>query len=140
MKTGPKARSLLDRFMDKVSPEPNTGCWLWIGALSLCGYSRIGLGGHQGGMRPGHRIAWLLFRGEIPDGFEVAHKCDVRICVNPQHLWLATHADNMADMIRKGRHRAGSAFGDRNGSRTHPERRPRGDDHWTRRRRTLTDN
>ena len=120
--------------MNFVSPEPMSGCWLWTGCGSLCGYGRFGAGGHYGGLIPAHRQAWMLFRGPIPDGLEVAHKCDVRWCVNPDHLWLATHAENMADMLAKGRRKDGPVYGDRNGSRTRPDRRPRGDNHWTRRR------
>jgi hypothetical protein len=139
MTTGPKPRPALDRFMAFVSPDIATGCWLWTGARSRCGYGRFALkGGHAGGLAPAHRAAWLLFRGDIPAGLEVAHACDVRLCVNPAHLWVATHAENMADMLRKGRKGDSRVFGDRNGSRTKPERRPRGAAHWTHRRKELT--
>lgn len=131
-KTGPKPRPIAERFMDKVIPEALSGCWLWDGAVSKCGYGRFGVGGHNGKLRPAHRVSWEIHNGTIPEGLEVAHRCDVRICVNPAHLWLATHAENMADMIAKCRYRPGPVFGDRNGSRTRPDRRPRGDQHWTR--------
>ena len=131
--SGPARKPLLERFMAFVFPEPMSGCWLWNGAATRCGYGRIALGGHSGGLAAAHRVAWQLFRGDIPSDREVAHRCDVRACVNPDHLWLASHAENMADMMRKGRYRPGPVFGDRNGSRTRPDRRPRGDNHWTRR-------
>lgn len=134
VKTGPKPRPILERFEEKFEPIPWSGCWIWLAATSKCGYGRFGVGGHTGNLFPAHRIAWQLYRGEIPEGFEVAHRCDVRTCVNPDHLWLATHAENMADMMAKGRNRPGPVFGDRNGSRTRPDRRPRGDQHWTHRR------
>jgi hypothetical protein len=81
--------------------------------------------------------------GEVPAGSLVLHRCDVRNCVNPDHLFLGTYKDNMDDMYSKGRgptgNRNGSrtkphrrAWGERNGSRKHPETRPRGDAHWTR--------
>ncbi len=133
-KTGPVRRPILDRFLDFVSPEPNTGCWLWTGATSKCGYGRFGVGKHQGGMVPAHRVSFALFHSVFDSALEVAHRCDVRICVNPEHLWLATHQENMADMKRKGRMKNGRSYGDRNGSRTKPESRPRGDNHWTRRK------
>jgi hypothetical protein len=69
-----------------------------------------------------HRWAWTQANGPIPDGKIICHACDNPPCVNVTHLWLGTHAQNIADRDAKGR----TATGDRNGSRTHPERRPRG--------------
>ena len=116
VKHGPTPRHAMDRFMEKLSITEDSECWLWTAGKSACGYGRFGLGGHFGIMHPAHRISWQMFRGEIPEGMEVAHKCDVRLCVNPAHLWLATHAENMADMVRKGRHGYGISAGRKNGN------------------------
>lgn len=78
------------RFLDKISPEPNSGCWLWVaGTTGEYGkfhmiHRRVPRGGHASA----HRAAWLLFRGDIPHGLEVRHKCGVRCCANPDHLFL----------------------------------------------------
>jgi len=99
----------LDRFMAKVQPEPNTGCWLWDGALMNSGYGAFRF---RGGTHTAHRVSWTLHRGEIPegDGYHgtcVLHRCDVRCCVNPDHLFLGTNEDNVHDMFAKGRQSRG---------------------------------
>lgn len=100
-----KVRPLLTRFCEKVSPEPNSGCWLWAGALTTGGYGYIQKGGRSGAITAS-RLAYTLFKGEVPDDMIVCHRCDVRCCVNPDHLFLGTNAVNYQDMINKGRLRS----------------------------------
>jgi len=102
-KTGPKPVPWQERLMRYVSPEPNSGCWLWEGAQNNRGYGYIGLSGAKGGNVLAHRSMWELTNGPIPDGLWVLHRCDVRICCNPDHLFLGTPLDNMRDMHAKGR-------------------------------------
>lgn len=94
------------RFMDKVSPEPMSGCWLWTASVNRGGYGRFGRAMIDGGI-PAHRASWFLFRGSVPPNTCVLHKCDVRCCVNPDHLFLGTLADNNADKTKKGRQARG---------------------------------
>jgi hypothetical protein len=105
-KTGPKPRPILTRFLEKTD-RPENGCWIWTGDLSTPGYGRMSLPIEPGQKRPrmdgAHRIAWRLFRGPIPDGAFVLHRCDVRRCVNPDHLFLGTAGDNTNDMASKHR-------------------------------------
>jgi HNH endonuclease len=90
-----------ERFMAKVRHDTN-GCWIWVGAVhSATGYGRFALDGHK--VIGAHRAAWLLFRGEIPRGRMVCHHCDIKSCVNPDHLFLGSQTDNMSDALRKGR-------------------------------------
>lgn len=83
------------------------GCWVWQGSKNRDGY---GLFMRDGRRRPGRRcerasrVSWELHRGPIPRGLWVLHKCDNPSCVNPDHLFLGTVQDNVADMMRKGRH------------------------------------
>ena len=90
----------LERLEEWSMPEPNSGCWLWIGALGCFGYGRARWKKKAMGA---HRFSWFVHYGAIPDGLCVLHRCDVRCCVNPDHLFLGTHKDNTADMDRKGR-------------------------------------
>jgi hypothetical protein len=89
------------RFEKQLIPEPNTGCWVWLGFINQGGYGRFF---YQGKMYSAHRISYLFFKGHIPDGLFVCHSCDNRWCVNPDHLWLGTRTDNTNDMWAKGRH------------------------------------
>jgi len=84
-------------FNERYIPEPNSGCWLWEGPVDAHGY-----GSHHS--ERAHRFSWELHRSEIPAGMCVLHKCDTPTCVNPDHLFLGTLADNNADKVRKGRH------------------------------------
>lgn len=87
-------------LLARSAPEPNTGCWLWMGATTAAGYGRLETLGKKA---QAHRTAYALFVGPIPNGLLVCHKCDVRSCINPDHLFLGSAADNTRDMIRKGR-------------------------------------
>ena len=98
------AKSLEERFWDKVIPEPNSGCWLWLGALSG-GYGRIGIGSRTDGTRKSElatRVAWELFKGPVAPHLGALHKCDNKSCVNPDHLYIGTHSQNMQDAYDRG--------------------------------------
>lgn len=93
---------LLKRFMKKVVVSKFTDCHIWIGGRFRSGYGDFRSYKKE---RRAHRAAWDLLLGDIPEGLQVLHKCDNRLCVNPDHLYLGSNYDNMQDKIRKGRGR-----------------------------------
>lgn len=93
----------IDRVLAKVVMVPESGCWIFMGALHERGYGIAGLGGRGEGTDRTHRIVYRHYFGEIPDGLFVCHKCDVRSCCNPDHLFIGTAKDNMQDCVKKGR-------------------------------------
>ena len=98
-----------ERFWAKVNKNgpvhPTFGpCWVWIAGKFRHGYGAIAIAGR---LRKAHRFSWELHFGPIPDGLCVLHRCDNPSCVNPDHLFLGTDADNMADRDQKGRQAKG---------------------------------
>ena len=88
----------------KISTEPNSGCWIWLGSMDKDGYGKTshttsGLKRHV----RSHRIVYELLVGPIPKGALLLHGCDNPCCVNPDHMFCGTQGDNIADRDRKGR-------------------------------------
>lgn len=98
------------RLLSRIAIKAD-GCWEYTGARSRKGYGRIGMGGKRGVLTGAHRASWMVHRGEIPAGMQVLHHCDNPPCVNPDHLFVGTPADNMNDKFQKGR--AAGAPGER---------------------------
>lgn len=92
--------SLVDRFWNRVQKN-DEGCWGWTGSLSPAGYGRL----YATKTRSvyAHRVSFDANVSPIPDGMEVCHRCDNPARTRPDHLFLGTHAENMADMRAKGR-------------------------------------
>lgn len=102
------------RFLDKVNKNgPNiigTKCWAWTASVNNKGYGKFGI---DYKVKVASRVSYCLFKGEIPEGICVLHRCDNPLCVNPDHLFLGTQLDNIKDMHDKKRRRCG--IGERQG-------------------------
>ena len=120
------SRSGVARFWSKVNRAAETGpsgdCWEWTGYHNAQGYGSFGIGSK---VFRAHRVAFILENGPIPDGLHVLHTCDNPECVNPDHLWLGTNADNAKDRDNKGRQV--TPTGENHGTHTMPESTCRGE-------------
>lgn len=93
---------ILARFWSKVDKvSSGTGCWLWTAATKEGRYGAFKL---PTKVERSHRVSWMISNGPIPEKMHVLHRCDVPLCVNPSHLFLGTHKENMCDMRAKERH------------------------------------
>lgn len=90
-------RNVKQRFLEKV--QKTDSCWIWKAQIMPEGYGNFWINGRNCGA---HRASWKIFIGEIPKGMFVCHHCDVKSCVNPEHLFLGTCKDNVLDMVGKG--------------------------------------
>jgi len=101
---------LTNRFWSYVDKDSECyGCWDWIGNRHKSGYGKIWVDGETWLT---HRVSWIMFNGEIPDGLCVLHRCDNKSCCNPDHLYLGTNMENSKDMCSKDR----QATGEKNGA------------------------
>lgn len=103
--------SLAEQLKRHSGPATESGCIPWTGAKDDKGYGRLGNKSLRLGTLASHRLAYELTHGPVPDGLFVLHRCDNPWCVNPDHLFVGTQADNMRDMRSKDRGPKGSSHG-----------------------------
>lgn len=105
------AEEWLQRHDAKIVVVSESGCWIWTASLDYQGYGQVASPFHPPRDRTpwkAHRASYVVLRGEIPQGLWVRHRCDVRACVNPDHLEIGTPLDNAADMVARNLQSRGS--------------------------------
>ncbi len=101
--------NIINRFEAKIEMIPECGCWIWMGAERSCGYGQIKINNKR---YCAHRVSFEIYKGTIPAGLLICHRCDTPSCVNPNHLFLGTYKDNIQDAIHKKRwHHPGHGHG-----------------------------
>lgn len=100
----PKATPPFQRFLNRIKIDSHTGCWLWSGHKYRNGYGAIKAFGK---MVLTHRFSYELHKGPIPTGMEILHSCDVKHCVNPEHLRAGNHSENMKEASERGLMKSG---------------------------------
>lgn len=101
---GEFVRVISERMASKFIPEPNSGCWIWEGAVNLQGYGKLNFNGR---MIAAHRMSFFLSGKDTSGGPNVLHSCDNRVCINPDHLHSGTHRQNNLEMYKRLRRPAG---------------------------------
>jgi hypothetical protein len=107
-----KHGTIAQRFERNCMPEPNTGCWLWLGSLVSRGYGYLGVG--NGRITRAHAVSFMLYRGTVPEGKQLHHACGIKSCVNPEHLIAVSPLEHKRahklHYCRSGRHILESRF------------------------------
>jgi len=114
--------NIIERFTKFVLVDPKTQCWNWQGGKHEYGYGQfqMKINGKWRAVQGG-KAAWLIFRGVVPEGMQVRHKCDNPACVNPEHLELGTHKQNMGDRHTRKTHPFSAKTHCKNGHEFTPE-------------------
>jgi hypothetical protein len=108
-RSGGRIKPAIDRMLEKVEIVTETGCWIYMGGISE-GYGIVSMPGPKGTPPDrAHRVSYLHFNGPIADDLFVCHRCDIRCCCNPHHLFLGTQHVNNTDMAKKDRTQYGEA-------------------------------
>lgn len=105
-----RGKSRIERFEERYIPEPNSGCWLWLGPMNPSnGYGRFYLNEKE--VVYAHNFSFKHHKGKIPKGLMLRHTCDIKLCVNPDHVILGTAKQNSQDAVERGQHRSGTRHG-----------------------------